>query len=220
MIVTCPACESRFQVDEAQLGPDGRIVRCGKCGNCWHQMPGDDPRAGLADVPPPPPRRRAAPPPKKKGKGVLVGWLLLLAFVGGAAAVGWFERARIVAQFPQLADVYHLLGVPLPEAGASLQLSNVTTSRAEVDGDDVVTVRGQLANISQRKQMLPPLRIQLSDSAGAVVTEWFFDLPERELDAGESVGFETVTKNPPSSASSVSVTFAGQAQPVEESAAQ
>lgn len=219
MIVSCPACESRFQVDEEQLGYDGRIVRCGKCSNCWHQMPEKDPRAGLADVPPPPPRRRAAAPPKKKGKGVLVGWLLLLVFIGGVAAVGWFERARIVTQFPQLADVYNLLGVPLPESGASLQLSNVTTSRTAVDGDDVITVRGQLANISPRKQTLPPLRIQLSDGAGAVVTEWFFDVPEGPLDAGETVSFETVTKNPPASASSVSVTFAGQAQPVEEPAA-
>jgi len=98
MIVSCPACEIRFQVDEEQLGYDGRIVRCGKCGNCWHQMPDKDPRAGLADVPPPPPRRRAAAPPKKKGRGVLVGWLLLLVFIGGVAAVGWFERARIVTQ--------------------------------------------------------------------------------------------------------------------------
>jgi len=43
-------------------------------------------------------------------------------------------------------------------------------------------------------------------------------VPEGVLDAGETVNFETVTKNPPASASSVSVTFAGQAQPVGESA--
>src|SRR3546814_18786218 len=48
MIVSCPACESRFQVDREQLGYDGRIVRCGKCGNCWNQMPENDPRAAIA----------------------------------------------------------------------------------------------------------------------------------------------------------------------------
>jgi predicted Zn finger-like uncharacterized protein len=37
VIVTCPACETRYLVDEAELsGPAGRRVRCASCGNLWH----------------------------------------------------------------------------------------------------------------------------------------------------------------------------------------
>lgn len=37
MIVTCPACETRYLVDEAELGGEaGRRVRCASCGNLWH----------------------------------------------------------------------------------------------------------------------------------------------------------------------------------------
>ena len=35
MIVSCPACQTQFNVDPALLGPDGRKVRCAKCANLW-----------------------------------------------------------------------------------------------------------------------------------------------------------------------------------------
>jgi predicted Zn finger-like uncharacterized protein len=208
MIVTCPACESRFEVDQAQLGYDGRIVRCGKCGNCWHQMPDSDPRAAVAEEPGPPPRRRpaAAPAAPKRGRGTLVGWLLLLLFVAGIVAGGWFERERIVAQFPQLADLYALLGVPVMPPGPVLDLS-VTVTSDVVDGDTVVTVRGAVSNISDRKQEVPQLRAQLLSASGDVLREWVFEAPQSELDAGGSVAFETQTENPPAGSQDVSVFF-------------
>jgi predicted Zn finger-like uncharacterized protein len=41
MILTCPACATRYQADEAKFPPQGRQVRCAKCGHAWHQ-PGPD----------------------------------------------------------------------------------------------------------------------------------------------------------------------------------
>ena len=37
MIITCPSCQARFNVNSSKLGPKGRRVRCSKCGNHWHQ---------------------------------------------------------------------------------------------------------------------------------------------------------------------------------------
>ncbi len=40
MIVTCPACQTRYLVDDTELGGEtGRRVRCASCGNLWHYSP-------------------------------------------------------------------------------------------------------------------------------------------------------------------------------------
>src|SRR5208337_1651696 len=38
MIIECPVCTTRYDI-KAQLPPEGRAVRCAKCGNIWRAMP-------------------------------------------------------------------------------------------------------------------------------------------------------------------------------------
>lgn len=39
MILTCPRCATRFLVEEEEIPPDGRKVRCGDCGEEWLAEP-------------------------------------------------------------------------------------------------------------------------------------------------------------------------------------
>jgi predicted Zn finger-like uncharacterized protein len=50
MILTCPACDTRFNVNAAALGATGRTVRCARCAHTWHQSP----PAGSVPLPTPP----------------------------------------------------------------------------------------------------------------------------------------------------------------------
>jgi predicted Zn finger-like uncharacterized protein len=42
MILTCPACATRYVVDPKAIGASGRTVRCARCHESWHQDPPED----------------------------------------------------------------------------------------------------------------------------------------------------------------------------------
>jgi predicted Zn finger-like uncharacterized protein len=71
VIVSCPACATRFSLDAALLGESGRNVRCAKCGHKWKQLPPklENPEgipaeiAAAAEPAPAPAPESEAPPP-------------------------------------------------------------------------------------------------------------------------------------------------------------
>ena len=48
MIITCPNCETRFNVNPAALVPDGRAVKCMRCSHTWTERPPQEARPRLA----------------------------------------------------------------------------------------------------------------------------------------------------------------------------
>ena len=54
MILTCPACQTKYVVKDGAIPPAGRQVRCAACEHSWHQDPDDGVAspAPAADVPP------------------------------------------------------------------------------------------------------------------------------------------------------------------------
>lgn len=54
MIISCPACESRFKIDPDRVPAEGRQVRCGKCAHVW-RIAADGGSIPAADGSPPEP---------------------------------------------------------------------------------------------------------------------------------------------------------------------
>ena len=74
MIITCPACATRYVVPDTAVGAEGRTVRCAKCRHSWFQEGPDlaratppaaeEPTAPAAEPQAAPPPPSPAPPPQ------------------------------------------------------------------------------------------------------------------------------------------------------------
>ena len=202
------------------LLPNGRWLRCGKCGNEWRQEPE---AAAPQEMPAPPlpeapvaekaPTRQARGKPgavgaqdQARGSRLWLGWVALLIFV--ATVTGGFVMGRdsILAAVPEMERLYDLvgLGVPLDQV---LALEKVTSARRLVAGDRVLIITGLVVNISDRPRKLPKLRASVTDAEGQELTYWLFSPSGETLLPGESAPFKTSTSNPPEDAASVLVTF-------------
>lgn len=218
MILSCTACGTRYLVDPTLLGPDGRVVRCAKCGHQWTQKPPEDlPRQ--VELPPLESDFRAIPgaarPPgtnlpaltsQKKPRSGVIAWAVLLLIVGGIAGalVGW--RHQVVAAWPPAAKLYELAGFTSEEVGAGLELRNVSSTSRTEDGVPVLAIEGVVANVSSAARDVPTMRA-IVKQGDKDLQNWTFKAAQARLLPGESASFVTSLRNPPADATGLTITF-------------
>ncbi len=207
MILTCPACTTRYMVDPLELGRDGRRVRCAKCGHSWMQTPPQDlPKAVVAEPEPlvaGPARAESRQRPKKAA----VGWLIFLAIVAGGSAALYHYRQQVVDYWPPAARLYTELGIKLRVLGEGLEIRNLNLSQSERDGAPLLVVTGEIANKTQTAKDVPMLRGALLDAKATELQHWTFVAGQGRLLPGEVSAFQTEVANPKPDAANISITF-------------
>lgn len=224
MIVTCPACRTRYLVDERALGgAAGRTVRCASCGNTWHQRsepaaPAAPPAARVEPaatappaaraelplgVPPRPPDLAPLPHPRqRRGKGVF--WVLLLVVIAAAVAAAILGRRQVVARYPQAAPAYAFVGLPVAPPANGLEIGRIKPTRS---GGGLV-IEGEITNTGKATRAVPRLRVALRDARDREVQAKTIAPPRSRLKPGEIAHFRTVFERPNEAATGVVVTFA------------
>lgn len=216
MILTCPACATRYAIDPASLGASGRKVRCAKCQHLWQQMPPADMprRVELAPDPDPtaqpqpvaiPPRPRSrAPQSTTSGFGLLV---FLVVLFGLVAAIGYLGRERIMQQWPETRELYALVGLEAAVLGDGLELGNINFVRQTLGEEDVLVVQGDVFNKTSEIQGVPNLIATLRNEQNQWLFDWVFRIENAALAPGETAHFTTSTKNPPETSKRITITF-------------
>ncbi|KHL24886.1 hypothetical protein PK98_13520 [Croceibacterium mercuriale] len=212
MMIECPACATRYQVSETAIPPNGRTVRCAKCGESWFQeaavdMPADEPESAAAEdiaaaAPQEEPNAEVedapapAPPRDRSGQRRLWVWaLVILAVLGGAsaAAVSWWGPPD---------------WLPIPratfDAGRPGLALDFPADRQEwqqlPDGTEYFGASGTITNRTDSSTDVPPILIVLRDARDRIVYSWEVAPPKKRLAPGESVTVREAVTDVPRSA--------------------
>jgi predicted Zn finger-like uncharacterized protein len=235
MILTCPACQTRYQVDATQFPPQGRSVRCARCSTVWHAEAEEmafepEPERVEPRFEAPPVREAYAEPetrdPEPQEEAVTwdepadkpqvkvwqqkwflaAGWAALAVMVIAIGAIASVYRHQVVEAWPQSESVYAKLGMKVATSG--LKIGNTKNSWDVHKGQRVLTVSGALTNVAGRELPVPQIRIGLVDNEKREVYHWTVAPGVITLKPGQSTRFVTQLSNPPEGVADLQIRFA------------
>jgi predicted Zn finger-like uncharacterized protein len=233
MILTCPQCATGYFVEDGQIRPGGRTVRCAACGTRWTAHPegplelvSSDEEGAVARAPTQPdvepiltgedlPRafRDKAQEDRKMRRAALTGvvWAAVGVAVVLVIALALIFREGVVRAWPPTASLYAAIGLPVNPTG--LTVEDIRAEPSLEQGHATWAVTAIIRNVSDHEVTAPPLRISLLNAQGKVVAGQIATLDNARIPSGETRHFATSIFDPPFSAVSLGVDFVLGARP-------
>jgi predicted Zn finger-like uncharacterized protein len=233
MILTCPACATRYRVEAQELEvPEGRMVRCANCGHAWRETTPTaetrrDEGAAFGEAGGAEPMRAAeaaplsasrldlpahlppGPPPLadySQARSATQGRAVVIAFVVMVLAIlaGVFALHHLIAISRPAERIADPTGLPVKAPGFGLTIGKIAPARTP----DGLMIDGEIANVGSVAANVPRLLVVLQNAAKQEVQQEIVDPPKARLQPGETVHFATPFAHPQDAASSVVVSFA------------
>ena len=148
---------------------------------------------------------RVKKPVRRKGGAIL--WIVFLFILLAAVASAlYYLQDRIIDHWPGLAKYYDRVGARQEDIGVGLNFRNYNSERLVQDNNEVLIVRGVIANTTEQKKDIPLLRLALYNGAN-LLQEKIVAPPQPTLDAKATVGFKVTLEQPHPDATRFEVTF-------------
>jgi predicted Zn finger-like uncharacterized protein len=226
MIISCPSCHSRHSLPDNRYAGDSMAISCTHCGHRWIESRAVEiydvaPSRSLPMVIEPSFEpdlevRRLAQAARQAQEAFaakrrqrlkrLRGWAILAAAMAAPVAAAAAFPTSVVKLAPAAIKAYDLAGVNVNIYG--LEVRRVEQQHAIVDGTRVLTIKGEIVNVTGSAQKMPWLRFGLIDGAAQDVYHWTLDTGSRPLKPGEATSFITRVASPPESARNLQIRFA------------
>ena len=225
MIVHCPTCSTRHVMPEARLSGGSITITCKTCGHRWTEVETIDveevPQRNLprviehGDMPELEARRLAeiAREAERRYREANVrrqrslrNWIAYGVFFLAPVATALLFPEQVVSAAPVTLKAYQRLGYDINVYG--LDIRRIERQHAIVNGTRVLSVKGEILNISGDTRKLPWLRFALEDDGGKELYSWTLDTAARPLRPGETTTFTTRVQAPPETSTHLKIRFA------------
>ena len=235
MIITCPSCATRYKVPDGAFGAEGRDVRCKSCAFEWLAIPDDmPPKPSKAAANPAAPTKPASRPMaeeepvpaidmesaarNREKTAKKLGRLRRMEWPGMAIAasllIGVLSlyplRNTITYLIPAAEPIYKLAGIQINLVG--FDFSDVHVAREYDSGLPVLTVKGNVVNVSDKPMPVPRVRFGLRDGAQQEIYHWTVAVSDEPLVPGAQARFSTKLAAPPKEAREILLRFNGGAK--------
>lgn len=224
MIVTCPNCLKRYQLDKTHIPKEGRTVKCFSCQFTWEQkaLLTLDEQHVIASLPPLPHLGHLEEERfiERKRKPKFLKWFFMMFLLSiTTMAMLYFFQSSVIHIYPKAAQWYERVGALRQKAEAGLTIVNKKSSRVYVDEKRFMILSGDIFNTSTYVSLVPTLKVLLLGEAGSsaclnkmhgnkcILREVEHHLAEKSLLPGETVHFETEPQLQETDISSIDVVF-------------
>ncbi len=133
-------------------------------------------------------------------------WAMLAGFVSLLIVTVAIFPQQITTLFSGAASLYAKAGIKVNTRG--LEFRTINYKRILNEGVLTLVIEGAIANISERSQTLPPLRIAIIDKGGQSLYSWTLDMEPGVLAPASVAGFSSRLASPPGDGALLQVRFA------------